>query len=65
MAVLSPRRTTPGTRTAPGLVKGGGARLNEEVVKDEGYTVADSDVVDGERLMVGSGKKKKVVLKLV
>ena len=47
------------------LVKGGGARLNEEVVKDEGYTVADSDVVDGELLMVGSGKKKKVVLKLV
>lgn len=46
------------------LIKGGGARLNDAKVQDEGQIVLGSDYVDGE-VKLSAGKKKHAIIEQV
>ncbi len=46
------------------LLKNGGAYLNNEKVVDPGLKIKEEDLIDGEYLLLGAGKKKKTLIKL-
>ncbi|MDX8431503.1 MAG: tyrosine--tRNA ligase [Candidatus Algichlamydia australiensis] len=46
------------------LVKNGGAYLNNEKVLDPAKIIEHSDLIEGEFLLLGSGKKKKSVIQI-
>ena len=43
-------------------IKGGGARLNDQPVTDERYTLSLADVQDNDRIKLSVGKKRHVLL---
>jgi tyrosyl-tRNA synthetase len=45
-------------------IKNGGAYLNNEKVDDEGMVVASKDVLDGRMLLLASGKKNKMLVRI-
>eukprot|EP00306_Pavlova_sp_CCMP459_P019428 CAMPEP_0185206486 /NCGR_PEP_ID=MMETSP1140-20130426/58547_1 /TAXON_ID=298111 /ORGANISM="Pavlova sp., Strain CCMP459" /LENGTH=197 /DNA_ID=CAMNT_0027774127 /DNA_START=10 /DNA_END=603 /DNA_ORIENTATION=+ len=45
------------------LIKGGGARINDEKVADEGLVITEGDFAEG-KVKVSSGKKKHGIVKL-
>ncbi|MCL1497624.1 tyrosine--tRNA ligase [Parasaccharibacter sp. TMW2.1882] len=45
------------------LIRGGGARLNDVVIKDENQTVTPADLTDG-TLKLSSGKKKHILIRV-
>ncbi|GAQ84234.1 Tyrosyl-tRNA synthetase [Klebsormidium nitens] len=45
-------------------IKNGGAYLNNEKVEDEGLSVTAKDVLDGRMLLLASGKKNKLLVKI-
>lgn len=45
-------------------IKNGGAYLNNEKVEDEGLSVTSKDVLDGRMLLLASGKKNKLLVKI-
>lgn len=47
------------------LIKNGGAYLNNEKVDDENYLLTEKDLVEGRFLVVGKGKKKKIIIKIL
>ncbi len=47
------------------LIQNGGAYLNNKRLSDVNATIAVADLVDGEYLLVGAGKKKKVLITVV
>lgn len=47
------------------MIKSGGVYINNEKLKDENTTVKDDDLIEGQFLLLGIGKKKKVVLRSV
>ena len=46
------------------LIRNGGAYLNNEKVEDEALMIATSSLVESQFLLVGAGKKKKIVVKI-
>ncbi|MBN1915157.1 MAG: tyrosine--tRNA ligase [Parachlamydiales bacterium] len=46
------------------LIKNNGAYLNNEKITDPQYLVSSSALIDGEYLLLGSGKKKKILVKI-
>jgi len=46
------------------LLKNGGAYLNNDKLTDPARAVSEGDVIDEEFLLLGAGKKKKVLIKL-
>ncbi len=46
------------------LIQNGGAYLNNERIEDSSLCIGDQALVGGEYLLVGSGKKKKVLIKI-
>lgn len=47
------------------LIKGGGCRLNNQKVEEEMYAVKEEDLVGGKMMLVQSGKKNKVICRIV
>lgn len=47
------------------LVRNGGAYLNNERVENEDFTLSQRDFIGGRLALLGSGKKKKVLLRLI
>ena len=46
------------------LTQGGGLRVNNKKVGEEGATVGQGDLVDGRLLLLAAGKKNKLVLRV-
>lgn len=46
------------------LIKNGGAYLNNEKVDDQSFVIENKHVIGGEYLLFGSGKKKKILIKI-
>lgn len=46
------------------LLKNGGIYLNQEKVSDESYIVSDKDFIGSRMLVLGVGKKKKMLIKI-
>lgn len=55
---------TPSKSEANRLVKGGGAYLNNERVSDPMFVISESDLIDGAYLLLSSGKKKRMLIKI-
>lgn len=47
------------------LIRGQGARLNDQVVQDESYLVTVDDFIDGETCKLSAGKKRHALLRLI
>ncbi|MEN8236407.1 MAG: tyrosine--tRNA ligase [Pseudomonadota bacterium] len=47
------------------LIRGQGARLNDQVVQDEAYVITPNDFADGKTCKLSAGKKRHALLKLV
>lgn len=47
------------------LVKNGGAYLNNEKLTDQSLAIGEKDLIDGEFLLIGAGKKKKVLIQVI
>lgn len=45
-------------------LQGGGFRVNNVKVEDEGAVVAASDLIDGRLLLLAAGKKNKLLLRI-
>lgn len=46
------------------LVAGGGAYLNNEKVEDPALKIEEDDLIGGEFVLIGSGKKKKILVRV-
>lgn len=46
------------------LMKNGGAYLNDEKLEDPQFVVRKADLIEGTFLLIGSGKKKKMLIKV-
>lgn len=46
------------------LIKNGGAYLNNEKVEDPDFTIAEEHLIGNKYMMLGSGKKKKMLIKI-
>ena len=46
------------------LIKNGGAYLNNEKVEDQGFLIEIKHIIGGKYLLLGSGKKKKILIKV-
>lgn len=46
------------------LIQGGGLRLNNARVEDEGLVVGDDDLIDGRVLLLAAGKKNKLLVRV-
>ncbi len=47
------------------LIQNGGAYLNDEKVEDTGLRIEEGDLVGGQYLLIGVGKKKKILVKVL
>lgn len=54
----------PSKGEANRLLKNGGAYINNQQINDPNFAVKNEDLIDGQFLVVGAGKKKKVLIKL-
>ncbi len=57
-------KLVPSRGEAHRLIKNGGAYLNNEKIDDPQKTVDESDLIEEEFLLLGSGKKRKIVIKV-
>ncbi len=62
VAVLAGLLASKGEGTR--LIQNGGAYLNQEKVEDVAKTLEKSDLIGGEFLVLGSGKKKKILVRI-
>lgn len=46
------------------MVQGGGAYLNNRKIDDEGRLVGEKDLIEGRLLLLGAGKKRKLLIRL-
>ena len=44
------------------FLQGGGVRINNKQIKDEGYRLVDADLLDGRLTLLTAGKKNKLLL---
>lgn len=56
---------SPSKGEATRLIKNGGAYLNNERLSEIGYVIKESDLIDGQFLVISAGKKNKVIVKVV
>ena len=54
----------PSKAEAVRLIKNGGAYLNNKKVSDSQLIMTKEDLVGGEYLLLASGKKKKILIKI-
>lgn len=47
------------------LMRNGGAYLNNVRIEDEAYTVQEKDLIEGRLLLLGLGKKKKLIIRVL
>ena len=45
-------------------VQGGGVRINNDKVEDEGRVLEESDLLDGRLCLLATGKKNKLLLRI-
>ena len=45
-------------------MQGGGLRINNRKVEDEGYVLSDDDLIDGRLVLLSFGKKNKLLLRV-
>lgn len=43
-------------------VQGGGVRVNNKQIKDEGYQMQEGDLIEGRLILLSTGKKNKLLL---
>lgn len=55
----------PSKGEATRLIQNGGAYLNEEKVDDATLRIQTQDLIGGEYLLIGAGKKKKMLIKIL
>jgi tyrosyl-tRNA synthetase len=55
---------TPSKSEGTRLVKGGGAYLNNKKIADPTFVISESDLIDGTYLLLSSGKKKRMLIKI-
>jgi tyrosyl-tRNA synthetase len=46
------------------LVKNGGGYLNNQKILDTSFELVDDDLIDGIYLLIGAGKKKKILIQI-
>ena len=46
------------------LIRNGGARLNNEKITDEDFTITKDDLIEGKLILLAVGKKKKVLIRV-
>lgn len=46
------------------MIKNGGAYINEEKLLDSSFSVSPDHLIDGKYLLIGAGKKKKLLIRL-
>ena len=46
------------------LIRGGGARVNDKQIKEEGLIITHKDFIDNNYLKLSSGKKNHVLIKV-
>lgn len=54
----------PSKGEANRLLKNGGAYINNQQINDPNFAVKKEDLIDGQFLVVGAGKKKKILISL-
>ena len=54
----------PSRSAAKRMIKGGGIRLNNVKVIDDGASISDSDLLDGRLLLLAAGKKNKMLVRV-
>ncbi|KAK9862365.1 hypothetical protein WJX84_007104, partial [Apatococcus fuscideae] len=54
----------PSKGAAKRMIKGGGVRMNNEKVAEETQTVTEEDLIEGRLLLLATGKKNKLVLRI-
>jgi len=54
----------PSKGAARRLIKGGGFRVNNSKIDDEGAIIAEDDLIDGRLLLLAAGKKNKMVVRV-
>jgi tyrosyl-tRNA synthetase len=47
------------------MVKNGGAYLNNDKIEDPSLQVSNENLIDGEYLLLGAGKKKKILISVI
>ncbi|HSX03695.1 MAG TPA: tyrosine--tRNA ligase [Rhabdochlamydiaceae bacterium] len=47
------------------LIQNGGAYLNDEKVEDAGLRIEEENLIGGQYLLIGAGKKKKILIKVL
>jgi len=45
-------------------LQGGGLRVNNSKVDDEGYVMSEDDLIDGRLVLLSCGKKNKLLLRV-
>ena len=45
-------------------VQGGGLRVNNGKISDEGYVITEDDLIDGRLVLLSAGKKNKLLLRV-
>jgi len=54
----------PSRSAAKRMIKGGGIRLNNVKVIDDGASISESDLLDGRLLLLAAGKKNKMLVRV-
>lgn len=55
----------PSKGEANRLLKNGGGYLNNDKIEDPTFQIEQKNLIDGEFLLIGAGKKKKILVKIV
>lgn len=54
----------PSKGEANRLLKNGGAYINNQQITDPNLAIAEKDLIDGQFLLLGAGKKKKILIRI-
>lgn len=63
--VLVHAKILPSKSEARRMIMGGGIYLNNEKINDENVVIEDSHFIENEFMLIGIGKKKKVILQVI
>lgn len=56
---------SPSKSEASRLIKNGGAYLNNEKISEVGFTIHQSNLIEGQFLVISAGKKNKMIVKVI
>jgi len=60
--VLLATKMQPSKSAGRRLIQGGGVRVNNKQIKDEGYQMQEGDLIEGRLILLSTGKKNKLLL---